>query len=566
MKGRLPWRWTGVTMAVLAVGACLALAALVGFSYQAVREWRRSEELLAERRARETADRLVTALVRDMRGAQNAILTSGWKDLPLEQPYDAQTLAGSVFARYPYPESFFAWQRTAPARPMVFFNRSDRPPPWMPANNGRDLFPVSLGEEASAEHLILARAAGDMGHGRRFSTFEMTLGGTHYQVVAGLFYRDAFHEELDRVVGFTVNTSWAREHYFPRMARQVARIGEGPPPAILDGSGALVAGALAPEGKGAVVRRWFPVMFFDPLLVGVDPPGSLAKSSWVVQARITEDAGLAAATSGAQRTLVFAAVAVATLAIAMLLTARAARASAKLAAMRSEFVSTVTHELKTPIATIRAIGDTLVRGRISDPVAQREYAELVVQEARRLGRLVENLLAYARITDLTEAYTFEPLAARELVDEALKGFRVPLSQAAFEVRVDVAPDAPAIRGDRTALRLALDNVLDNAIRYSDSVRRLDVRVFAARDHRVAIEVRDRGVGIPAAELAHVTRRFQRGRRPHSSGSGLGLAIVERIVKDHRGDLIVESREGEGTTVRLIVPAAEQQDGQTGAGG
>ena len=161
--------------------------------------------------------------------------------------------------------------------------------------------------------------------------------------------------------------------------------------------------------------------------------------------------------------------------IGLVLTARAARASARVAGMRSEFVSSVTHELKTPIATIRAIGDTLVRGRMSEPKAMQDYAQLVVQESRRLGRLVDNLLAYARITDVTEVYTFEPVLPGA-VDEALQVYRAQLAQAGFEVRVDVPGDVPAVRGDRTALGLVLDNLLDNAIRYSESSRWLDVRV------------------------------------------------------------------------------------------
>jgi signal transduction histidine kinase len=438
---------------------------------------------------------------------------------------------------------------------MMFFNRSDRPPRWMPAGAATDLFPVSLALAPAAARDILERVAPDVRQGRRFSTFEMTLGGARYQVVAGMFYRDEYHEELARVVGFTVNMAWARQHYFPDMARQVARIGDGLVPAIVDEADIPVVGPARARGKqeSPSVRRPFPVTFYDPLLVGVETARDHTPT-WEVRVRIADDAGLA--TRGAQRTLAVAAMGVAVLVVGLLLTARAARASAALAAMRSEFVSTVTHELKTPIATIRAIGDTIVRGRVSEPVALREYAQLVVQESRRLGRLVENLLAYARITDVTELYTFEPLTPRELVDDALREFRVQLSEARFAVRITAASDVPPVRGDRTGLGLALDNVLDNAIRYSDGVRELDVRVYAPREGAVAIEVQDHGVGIAEIDLPHVTRRFQRGGRPRASGSGLGLAIVERIVRDHQGTLQIESREGEGTTVRMTLPAAE----------
>ncbi len=562
MKRRLSVRGTEIAIAVAAAATCFSLAVLVGFSYRAVSEWRRSEELLAERRARDTADRLVAVLVSDMRGAQNAILAPGWEDLPVDPPADSSRLVGSAFARYPYPESFFAWRPAADRAPMVFFNRSDRPPPWMPARlGGDDPFPVSVARDPSAARVILDRITADARQGRRLSTFETALGGQRYQVVARLFYRDPFREALDRVVGFTVNMSWARRYYFPEMTRQVARMGEGLPLAIVDEGGGAIAGIPPRRGRQPIIRRPFPVVFFDPLQVGVDAAEDRTTLSWAVQVATGDDEALATATRGAHRTLLVASMAVGALAIGLLLTARAARDHARLAAMRSDLVSTVTHELKTPIATIRAIGDTLARGRVTEPGALREYAELVVQESRRLGRLVDNLLAYARITDLADVYTFAPLSARDLVDEVLKQFQTRLSVGGFEARVEVAPGVPPIRGDRTALRLALENLVDNAIRYSDKARRLDLRVLAPDGDCVAIEVTDRGVGIPAGEIPHVTRRFQRGSRTRSSGSGLGLAIVERIVKDHGGTLGIESRVGEGTTVRIVIPAAEAAHGE-----
>jgi two-component system phosphate regulon sensor histidine kinase PhoR len=556
MRWHLAPRQNETLVTWLMAAVCLSLAVLVWSGYGAVREWQRSQELLADRRARERVDLLVTALARDMRGVQETVLASGWEAESFAAPHEVRNLVASAFARYPYPESFFAWRDGTPDGSLLFFDRSDRRPEWMPPDAGQDRFPVSIRYEPAVASVILGRVRADVRLGRRFSTFETSLGRTRYQVVARLFYRDPFREQIDRVAGFTVNLSWVREHYFPEMARQVTRIGQGGPLAIVDDRGLPVGGVVATAG-GPIVRQWFPVMFFDPLLVGIDSPADLSRQAWAVQAGLGGDADAAAATRGANRTLFMATVAVAALALGLVLTARAARHSARLAEMRSEFVSTVTHELKTPIATIRAVGDTLVRGRISEPQALREYAQLVVQEAKRLTRLVENLLAYARITDVTEVYAFEPLALEPLLNEALKGFAAQLSEAGFAVQVDVPPDLPPVRGDPTALRLVLDNLLDNAIRYSGAGRWLGLRASAAPSGRVVLEVGDRGVGIPASEIDKVTRRFYRGRRPRSSGSGLGLAIVKRIAEDHGGTVTISSTPGTGTTVRLEIPAMEK---------
>ncbi len=128
--------------------------------------------------------------------------------------------------------------------------------------------------------------------------------------------------------------------------------------------------------------------------------------------------------------------------------------------MRSDFVSSVTHELKTPLANIRAMADTLARRPIGGETV-RDYAELLMQEARRLTRLVDNLLAYARVTDVTEMYSFEPIAPAELVDDVLQNFRHPLSEREFKVEVDMPVDLPLVRADRTAMMLTLDNLVDN---------------------------------------------------------------------------------------------------------
>jgi signal transduction histidine kinase len=544
----------------LMVCVSLALAVLVWFGYGAVQDLRRAQDLLADRRARETVDLLVAALTRDMRGVQESVLASGWEADTFEPPYEARDVVASAFARYPYPESFFAWRRGTPDSSLVFFDRSDRRPAWTAVDAGQDRFPVTVRYEPSISRAILTRIQADVAQARRFSTFEFAVSGGRYQVVARLFYRDPFREQIDRVVGFTVNLAWVRERYFPAMATQVARIEHGGKLAIVDERGLPVAGSWASTPPGPILRRWFPLAFFDPLLVGADPPSDLSLRSWAVQIDAGSDAELVAATREARRTLFMAAMAVAALALGLALTARAARASARLAELRSEFVSTVTHELKTPLATIRAVGDTLVRGRISDPQVMREYAQLVVQEVKRLTRLVENLLAYSRVTDVTEIYSFEPLVLRDLVDDLMKDYRAQLSERTFDTEIDVPSDLPPIRADRTAIRLALDNLVDNAIRYSGTSRWLSLRARAHAGGTVRLEVSDRGEGIPHDEIDLVTRRFYRGRTRQASGSGLGLAIVKRIIGDHGGSLTISSVPGQGTSVRLDIPAVEQ-DGE-----
>jgi two-component system sensor histidine kinase VicK len=313
------------------------------------------------------------------------------------------------------------------------------------------------------------------------------------------------------------------------------------------------------DAGGDTVRRPFSLLFVDPLLVASDPADDLPVRKWTINVAVESDPALTTAIAIANRALAVAAFATAVLTLGLVLSVRAARASAELSEMRSDFVSTVTHEIKTPIASIRAIGDTIVSGRASGSVLV-ECAHLLVQESKRLTRLVDNLLAYSRITDVTDAYLFEPMNVSAMVEEIIEGFAWQLRDLQFVVQLDIPPALPLIRGDRTALRLAFDNVVDNAIRYSGEVRSLRVTATAANGS-VDVAVADRGVGIPSDEVPLVTRRFFRGRAAKSGGSGLGLPIAHRIVSDHGGTLTVSSEVGRGTTMRITLPQARSDHGE-----
>ncbi len=189
---------------------------------------------------------------------------------------------------------------------------------------------------------------------------------------------------------------------------------------------------------------------------------------------------------------------------------------------------------------MRAINETLSSGRTT-PEMTREYAQMGLREANRLTRLIDNLLAYARITDVADLYAFEPVALEAIVDRSLREFTPHLTEEGFEVRADP-----------TALDLMLNNLLDNAIRYSRERRHVTVAARRSGES-VVLSVTDQGVGIPASEIGSVTRKFFRGRHAVAGGSGLGLAIVDRIVSDHGGVLEITSVAGAGTTVAVTLP-------------
>jgi signal transduction histidine kinase len=551
----------------LAAGVCLSVALVSWFGYRAIRNAQHSSTLLLARRTSDAADLLVMALSRDMRGVEDSVLLSSrWNDRMLDPPYDISTVVASAFARYPYPESFFGWRGSLDSGSLVFFDRADRPPAWSDphAAGGDGRFPVTVRKYPSIGADVVRRILEDRVQGGEYSVFEIALHGMRYQFVTRLIYRDAFREQLQAGLGFTVNLAWTRRSYFPQLVKQVGGIGgarEGLSLAIVDADGVAIAEPGGGAGAGPISRRAFPLLFFDPNMVALYQPEDLPRREWAVEVKPGRDPRLGSTGVEAVWTLVVASTAAGVLTLGLALSSRAVRASARLAEMRSEFVSTVTHELKTPLATIRAVGDAVASGRVTSGETLRDYAQLVVQESKRLARLFDNLLAYSRITDVTEAYHFESLEVNSLVDEALRGFATQLTSNAFHVEVQIPGDIPPVRADRTAMGLLLDNLIDNAVRYSGTSHWLAIHAVPS-DGVVRMAISDRGMGIPADEIRHVVRKFFRGRGAGSGGSGLGLAIASRIVEDHGGRLDIESAAGVGTTVHLTLPVARSTDEDT----
>lgn len=553
MKGRSS-TLSRLTVALTAA-VCVGIVALGAFGYRATLQSQRSSALLVEQQQAEGARLLMTALTRDMRGVQSSVLADrDWGDFSTDSPYDATEVAEAAFARYPYPESFFSWQAGS-ARGITFFNRANRTPGWMPPTKTVSRYPVALVTDPPESATLRQRVETFSAAHRRYAVFNTRLGNDPYQIVARLTYSDQLLQHLQSVAGFTVNLSWVRHAYFSELVAQVARIADSSGTldlAVVDDEG-RVAGGNRAATNGA--QRQFPLLFLDPAAVVLDQSASLATPVWTVQVSAKSDSPLVRTTRGADRLLLATGAAVCVLGIGLALITRAVRTGAALAEMRSDFVASVTHDLKTPLASIRALADTIVHRPQIDSDTIRDYAQLMTQETTQLTRRVDNLLAYARVTDVADVYSPEPIAPIELVDDVLKDFRRRVAEGAFTVQVDVHPDLPLILGDRTSLMLALGNLIDNAIRYSGQHRL--IRVTARRGaSRVIIEVGDHGIGIPAEELSSVQRRFVRGRLARADGSGLGLAIVNRVVAHHGGSFVLESELGSGTVARVLLPTGD----------
>ena len=227
----------------------------------------------------------------------------------------------------------------------------------------------------------------------------------------------------------------------------------------------------------------------------------------------------------------------------------------RLEAVRRDFVANISHELKTPIGALGLLAETLLAE--DDPDISRRLAERMTTEAFRVGRTIDDLLALSRI-EAEEEPAREPVPVHLVVAEAVERMRPAAEQLGIGVRVAEARRTVTVMGDRRQIVSALYNLLDNAVKYSDAGSTVDVRVSVSADgSRVAIEVEDRGIGIPTRDHERIFERFyrvDRGRSRETGGTGLGLAIVRHVAGNHGGEVRVASREGEGSTFTLVLPA------------
>ena len=549
---------------LLAWAVCVTIVLLVYVGFRATAQSRDSMRQLLERRQSEQLALLWLGLAQDMEGAQKSVLMPlPLREFESEPPFDLADAFATGFANFPYPESFFIWKQSDTGEGTTYvFNRADRPPLWPHAVEAGGPYPVNVLRNPPAFREVVVKARNLEVSGQRVTVFTTRIHGAPYQVVVRFLslYEGSFADMRSGpplgLVGFTVNLDWVRQSYFRDLIAQISRISNSPEDVAVDvldeGANVVVAVNAARDDIDPITRS-FPLLFANRSLLRTLPPDEVLH--WTVRARAATESRLANAVAGTGGTfLVLSLVAMVAVA-AWVATASQVRAESELAVMKSEFVSNVTHELKTPLSVIQLIAETLSSGRYGSPARVPHYAKLLDTETQKFTRLIDNILAYARLSESDVKYSVAPAHANDLVDEALDGFQALLAQRAFRVEVAVPDDLPVVLVDRRAVLQALENVVDNAIKYS--VDRRELRVQGGRsDHSLVIAVSDRGVGISDDEIDRVCDKFFRGRGVKNGGSGLGLAITRQIVEAHGGRLSIQSTVGYGTRVELSLPLTQ----------
>jgi two-component system sensor histidine kinase SenX3 len=228
----------------------------------------------------------------------------------------------------------------------------------------------------------------------------------------------------------------------------------------------------------------------------------------------------------------------------------------RLEEIRRDFVANITHELKTPVGALGVLAEAMEDE--PDPDVVRRLAARIHDEAFRVGQLIDDLLELSRLEG-AQRFTPEAMPVGSIVHEAVERVRPAAERDHIDIKVLETADDPVITGDRRQLVSALANLVDNAVKYSDTGSQVEVRAREI-DRRIEIEVEDHGIGIPARDLDRIFERFYRVDRARSrstGGTGLGLAIVRHVASNHHGEVRLRSQEGDGSTFTLVVPVGSE---------
>jgi signal transduction histidine kinase len=464
-------------------------------------------------------------------------------------------------SRYPQVERFFVWNRvTEKAAPgeVVFHGHT-------PANGASPVAVLDLGRptnlwrdpEFGAHIYQVARQ--HAGAQQIYAAEQHVFGGKTYDVFIRLFWTDAERDEFFALLGFVVCNDTAPQKLFPALyartlAHTLAQI-TGDPAfelRVVDAQGHPVFGPAdpLPAIRGSTT---FSALYYPGEQIKSRLAAGIPAREWSVIVGVSSAAAARLLPSAGEWSYLLSGVTVLLMVVAVALIVVGDRRSSALARMQNEFVSHVSHQLKTPLALLTAATETLALERVRSPEKVAQYVEILRSETARLALLTERILEFSRGEDGRRQYEFEPVALGALVRDTVTAFSEKVAKD-FSIRLAGSDAGPLVLADPAAIEQVVVNLLDNGVKYSRDDKSLEVRVVRAGPQAV-IEVEDHGVGIQQAEHGRIFERFYRGSQTasHRRGFGLGLAIVKEIVTAHRGSIGVDSVPGRGSTFRVRLP-------------
>jgi two-component system phosphate regulon sensor histidine kinase PhoR len=225
--------------------------------------------------------------------------------------------------------------------------------------------------------------------------------------------------------------------------------------------------------------------------------------------------------------------------------------------VRQDFISNISHELRTPIASVKAIAETLNEGAIEDPSVAKDFLNKINAETDRLAQMVQELSELSRIESGEAPLQKRLFSIADAVEHAVDRLRPQADRAGLYTETNFVPNLPKVLADEDRIEQVLVNIIHNAIKFTPSGGK--IVISTKRDNNnIMVSVTDTGIGIPADDLPRIFERFYKADKSRSGGgTGLGLAIARRIVEAHGGKIWAESVQGKGATFTFTLPVAQK---------
>lgn len=550
----------GIRLAAgLAIVVAIPMAVLFYFQFKSLTDIENTSAVVLRQLSGETADSLTRSIEDYLKRPHISVLLRipSSRTEPLDLAF-IEPIFNDALSESPFVESFYVWTASGPQsnKWLVFDQASKAMPSGSPEQRFR--------EDKAVGGLLLRRMQDLLSTRRAIVAFTATINGRPKYVQAQLRFEGPARERITSLLAFSVDAEQLRTKYIPSVMRDwLASVQQasGFPrleTEILDEEGHHIFQSHPEQSSTHFVpvdERSFAIIFFDKELLEFAAPYEQHREVWGLRTSygpqpIPEI--VSASTRPQQALMIVLAVA---MGLGVFLFAGAAAREVRLAELKSNFVASVSHDLKTPLALIQLFAETLELGRVRTSDRAQEYYRIINGEAKKLTRLIENILDFSRMEAGLRPYRMEPADVGESLKHVLSRMEAQFEQGHFTIKTNVESDLPRILADEGAAEQAIENLLNNAMKYSGEAKTIEVDAKRVNGH-IVVSVTDHGIGISRREQGRIFRKFYRVQRELSGGpqgTGLGLAIVDHTMRGHGGFVRVQSEPGEGSTFSLHFP-------------
>ncbi|MGH9346414.1 MAG: sensor histidine kinase [Vicinamibacterales bacterium] len=539
----------------LAIAVAIPVAVLFYFQFRSLNAIEATSSVVLRQLSADSVDSLTESIDDELKAPYIEVLLRVFqlRAEPLDLPFIDEVFAEAL-QRMTFVDEFYVWTSVGGVRPhelLVY----DRQAAARPASE-------RFRRDAALEQQIVPRLRVLSEHRRAIVTMQETIEGRPHYVQAQIrFANAATRDRMSSFLGFSVDSERMRTEYFPSLLRRrLAGIHQptGFPPLVatlLDETGRVILDSGPEPTRQFIDERRFPLVFFDRELLQYAAPLETHREVWRVRVGYGNQPveAIVAANTRPQKALL--ATLALTLGFGVFFVARAAAREVRLAELKSNFVSSVSHDLKTPLALIQLFAETLELGRLKSTERAMEYYRIINGEARKLTRLIDNILDFSKMEAGLRPYKVARQDLAEMTERVLAALRSQFMQSQFQVRFEQTGPVPPVLVDADAVRQAIENLLTNAMKYSGNSRIILVRVWTEAGV-ACVSVTDRGIGIARRHQRRIFRKFYRIEADAATGPqgcGLGLAIVDHTMRGHGGHVRVESEPDHGSTFTLCFP-------------